>query len=259
MKALNCSARGEWLSAFLFVLPHTLHCRELAVQKHRMMDAKQQLAADLVAYMTAKGYAVDRGRGEINIIYLEGADENGRPNDDRPDEWNDRSLVLEFDEAGQPRIMLNVECTTEPGRAATLSTAAKRRKGVARIAIGQWRAWSVGWHKKAAHPALVQVRNLTVCRDLNHDFKRTGDRVESGLFGINQHGTSPEYRGGPVARYSEGCLVRRWWVDHLAFMALVTEDVRYRVNKYFVFTSTIIDGDDFGRFVDERRKSEADA
>lgn len=212
------------------------------------------LAADLVAYMQSKGYTVDAGPGEINIIYIEGANEDGRPNADRVDEWNDRCLILEFED-GAPRIVYNVHCTTEPGRAATISPTAAKRKGVARIAFGQYKAWVVGKHKKAAHPALVQVRNLPVCRDLNKDFKRTGDKVDTGIFGINQHGTAPGgFTSGSVGRQSEGCLVRPNWGDHLNFMARCRADVRFVADARFIFTSTILDGDDFGRFVDARKR-----
>lgn len=208
---------------------------------------QDQLAAKLVAYMLSKGYSVDSGAGEINIVYLEGSNEDGTRNADLIDLWNDRSIVFDF--AGStPRILMNAEATTEPGLSATMSKAARTRGGVARIKIGQWKAWSVGNHKSKAHPALVQVRPVTVCRDYNRDGKRTHDQEETGLFGINQHGTRPGVKPTKVGTWSEGCLVRRFWADHEAFVAICRSDVRYRLNPGYVFTSTVIDGDDFEQF-----------
>lgn len=220
--------------------------------KDHLPSSDLRLADDLVAYLEHKGYEVYRGAGENNIIYLEGADEAGWPNADRIDDWDDRRIVLVFQD-GVPVIVLNALCTTEPGLSATTSPEAKKRKGVARIAFGQHKAWALGWHKKASHPALVQVRNLPVCRDLNMDFKRTGDRVDVGVFGINQHSTSPSFKGNKVGKQSEGCLVGKDWYLHSVFMVLCRSDVRYRVNQKYIFSSTIVDGTDFGRFRQARQ------
>lgn len=206
------------------------------------------LAYKLVAYMESRGYEISRDPGTINIIYLEGANFDGTPNADRPDEWNDRRIVLAFDTAGQPGIVHNCQATTEPGLAATMSAAARRRGGCARIAIGQYKAWCIGTHKRTEHPALVQVMPLPVHRDYNRDSKRTGDRVHVGQFGINQHGTRPNIRPTQVGTWSEGCLVARYWVDHISFIELCRKDARYIADPLFIFSATVIDGDDFGRF-----------
>jgi hypothetical protein len=61
-------------------------------------------------------------------------------------------------------------------------------KGAARIKFGQYTAWQVGLHGYSnPHESLVQVEEVAVHRDYNRDLKRTGDLVEWGLFGINQH------------------------------------------------------------------------
>lgn len=209
---------------------------------------QNQLALRLVAYMESRGYEISRAPNTVNIIYLEGANFDGSPNPDTPDEWNDRRIVLMFNSQDGPVIVHNVEASTEPGLAATMSASARKRGGCARIAIGQHKAWRLGTHKRKGHFALVQVAPIPVHRDYNRDSKRTGDRVEVGLFGINQHGTKPNYRANQVGTWSEGCLVGRMWALHMSFIALCQLDARYQADPDFIFTSTVIDGDDFGRF-----------
>jgi hypothetical protein len=211
-----------------------------------------RLAYRLVEYFALKGYTLDRNPGEVNIIYLEGANADGSPNNDAPDRWNDRRIVLMFDSQRQPFISLNIEATTEPGRSATMSQAAKKRGGVARIQIGQFQVWRVGFHNQAkngkTHPALVQRGELWVHRDANQDGLRTGDTIRRAS-GINQHGTRPGYRGESVGTWSEGCLVARYFNDHLLFMDKVKQDPRYTADPAYLFRTTIIDATDLERAV----------
>lgn len=202
----------------------------------------------ILAYMRLKGYEIATGAGEVNIVYIEGCDADGRPNADRIDEFNDLRIVITHDGAGLPQMILCEPATTEPGRAPTLSQAARRRGGVARIAFGQYKAWMVGYHQgRKDHPALVQVRPVTVLRDYNQDGKRPGDAPDTGLFGINQHGTSPRYKGKTVGNFSAGCSVGQVWTRHLYFVGLCKADPRYQADSEFIFTATYIDGDDLAR------------
>lgn len=214
------------------------------------MIEQDRLAENILAYMRHKGYTVATGLGEYNIVYLEGADADGRPNADRPDQWNDRRIVIRHDPDGAVRLIHNVPATTEPGLSATMSAAARKRGGVARIAMGQHTAWKVNYHKnRADHPALVQVRPLPVHRDYNRDGRRTGDRIDVGLFGINQHGTRPGVVPRQVGTWSEGCLVAQLWQDHLNFMDIIRTDIRYQQDKELLFTATVIDTSDFSKWL----------
>lgn len=209
---------------------------------------RQDFTARILKYMAAKGYQVATGAGELNIVYVEGCDADGRPNADTADGWNDLRIVIVHDGANIPQMILCEPATTEPGLSVTKSASAKRRGGAARIQFGQWRAWMVGYHQgKKAHPALIQVRRVTVHRDFNQDGKRTGDALDTGLFGINQHGTSPRYKGNQVGNYSAGCSVGRDWVRHLYFIGLCKADPRYQADPEYIFTATYIDGDDLAR------------
>lgn len=208
------------------------------------------LAQRIVEYMARKGYSLARGRSEVNIVYIEGADADGRPNADRLDGWNDRRIVVVF-EGGKPVIVHNAEATTEPGLAATNSAGAARRGGVARVQFGQFAVWQVGYHNERRngrlHPALVQRRPLKVHRDANRDGKRTGDALDFAS-GINQHSTRPNVLPARVDNWSEGCLVGRSWIEHEQFMALVKADPRYKADAgYFFHTAIIPARDIWGR------------
>jgi hypothetical protein len=143
----------------------------------------------VVAYMNAKRYFICRHPDCKNIVYLEGVNRDGTLNDDEPNKFNDLRIVFSVGEDG--RVDLENSCwdgTTEPGKFWTVKP--MNPKGAARIAFNQYKAWVVGIHQPSpasAHEALVQVEPVTVYRDLNKDFKRTGDVPDHGLFGINQH------------------------------------------------------------------------
>ena len=73
------------------------------------------LAHLVVAAMERKGYQVDRGPGEVNIVYVEGMNPDGTANADEANKWNDLRLLIRF-EGGEPRIIGEWAATTEPGR-----------------------------------------------------------------------------------------------------------------------------------------------
>ena len=207
------------------------------------------LAKRLLRYMRAKGYEIFTEPGHLNIIYCEGMNPDGTKNVDAPDVWNDLRCMIDF-VGEEPRLLHCAVATTEPGRSATFSADAAKRKGVARIAFGQYRAWRLGFHNTRKngknHPALVQVVPLPVHRDRNRDMKRTGDNIRLGYFGINQHTTRPGYTGGNVGTFSEGCLVGLLWNEHAEFIRLCRTDPRYvqDLTGGFVFTSVILPGDE---------------
>lgn len=205
------------------------------------------LAKRLLRYMRAKGYEIFTGPGELNIVYVEGMNPDGGQNVDTPDVWNDLRCVIDF-VGDEPRLLIAHVATTEPGRAATFSTGAKNRGGVARITFGQYTAWRMAFHNVRKngknHPALVQVMPLPVHRDKNRDMKRTGDNIHIGYFGINQHSTRPGYTGGNVGTWSEGCLVGMMWSEHLEFIRLCRTDPRYIANPDFIFTSAVLPGNE---------------
>jgi hypothetical protein len=197
----------------------------------------------VIAFMNREGYWICRHPSATNIVYLEGLDEDGTVNDDRPNVFNDLRVVFTIDKSGRPEIQ-GWHGTTEPGTFWTMNP--MNPGGAARIAFGQYKAWVVGTHmrgKKSAHEALVQVAEVTVHRDLNKDFKRTNDKTDTGLFGVNQHWgyDSPKDDLGST---SAGCLVGRTKAGHREFMAKLKADPRFVASSAYRFMAAILPGDE---------------
>lgn len=202
------------------------------------------LAERIVKYMVAKNYKVFAGAGQYNLVYVEGMNADGSPNPDPPNCFNDRRLVIQILN-NQPSIIGNWEATTEPGNYYTQHP--MNVLGAARIAFGQYTAWAIGMHgQRDRHEALVQVAPVRVHRDFNKDGVRSGDRITEGLYGINQHwGYDLPFTN--IANASAGCLVGRTRSGHKEFMKLLKNDVRYKGDHRYVFTTTIVAGDDLAR------------
>jgi hypothetical protein len=197
------------------------------------------LETRILKTLEAKGFHVSKNDGEVNIVYLEGSDEFGSPVPNTPNVFNDRRIVI-VHVGGVPQILGNWEATTEPGKKYTIDPL--NPNGAARIAFGQYQSWEVGFHnlnKPSGHEALVQVAPIKVYRDLNKDFKRDGDTLYEGLFGVNQHHGYNQGKNS-VEGASAGCLVGRLVAEHEKFMALCKEDPRYKKDKKFRFYTTVL-------------------
>jgi hypothetical protein len=205
-----------------------------------------RLAKRIARYMRAKGYWIARSPRMRNIVYVEGMEVDGRANKDLANQWNDRRIVFRISPQGRPQMLVNDQATTEPGSHYTWNPMHPR--GAARIAFGQYKAWTVGLHR-GVQPALVQREKVRLHRDLNKDgFRSKNDPMDVGkTFGINQHSTRPGAAPEFVDSYSAGCMVGRRWAWHLSFLDLVKQDERYRQNRGYLFISTIISGDDLAQ------------
>jgi hypothetical protein len=219
------------------------------------LNLSNDLASRIIKYMQQKNYHFATGPREYNIIYVEGMNPDGKLNDDKPNEFNDIRLVIEFD-YGKPKITGIWEATTEPGHYYTVD-APMNNQGAARIKFGQYKAWRIGLHGVSnPHRALIQVAPVSVHRDFNRDFSRLGDFVDTGIFAINQH-WGYDYPRNDVYTAGAGCLVGRSTTGHRQFLDLIEQDRRYLATSYgaptfpgdpsertYVFTSTIIAGDE---------------
>ncbi|MCF2151668.1 peptidoglycan-binding protein [Desmonostoc muscorum LEGE 12446] len=199
------------------------------------------VASKIIKYMQAKNYEVFTNPKEYNIVYLEGVNEDWTLNSDTPNQFNDRRIVIEVVD-GIPKIVNHWQATTEPGSRYTYNP--MNPGGAARIKFGQYKSWSVGIHGNSEpHEALIQVAPITVYRDFNKDFQRTGDKVDTGLFLVNQH-YGYDAPANDIKNASAGCLVGRRREGHREFMAIIKQDPRYLANKNYVFYTTVIPGDD---------------
>jgi hypothetical protein len=200
------------------------------------------LASRIVKYMQDKGYEIFQGVRQYNIVYIEGMNADGTLNSDKPNQFNDRRLVIQILD-GVPAIIGNWEATTEPGWRYTQRP--MNAKGAARIKFGQYKAWRVGIHGTSdRHEALIQIGGeVTVHRDFNKDYQRVGDKMDAGYFGINQH-WGYDLPSNNVYYASAGCLVGRSRQGHREFMKLIKQDRRYQLNSDYTFYTTVIYGPD---------------
>lgn len=194
----------------------------------------------IVDFYKKNNYPLATKKNEVNICYIEGCNSDFTLNDDRSNYFNDLRLLFTFFD-GNPIVLGRWEATTEPGSFYTKNPL--NPKGAARIKFGYYVAWKVGIHKD--HEALIQVKPVSVYRDFNKDGVRTGDAIDTGLFGINQHwgGDNPF---SDVGKWSAGCLVGRTKKGQREFMALVKSDPRYRADRNFVFPTAILQPEDLG-------------
>lgn len=211
--------------------------------------SRNDLAARLIKYMAEMNYRISVGDRKYNIVYVEGMDADGSLNNDAPNEFNDRRLVIEIPDSNLiPIIKGNWEATTEPGTYFTFNPMDRAiQYGAARIAFGQYKAWRVGTHYGSGaepHEALVQDTPISVYRDKNRDMIRTGDFLDTGNFDINQH-WGFDYPRTDIYLAGAGCLVGRFRAEHKNFMALIKQDKRYQRNNAYLFLTTIIPGDNF--------------
>jgi hypothetical protein len=197
------------------------------------------LLTHIVSYMNYCGYKLTRKQGEMNIVAIEGINLDGTLNDDEPNKFNDVIGVFTMgDKDLQWRGLY--AATTEPGRYYT--ELPMNQRGAARLAFGQYKSWQVGWHN-GDHKALVQSGgSVTVHRDKNQDFIRSGDYEDTGYFGINIHwGWNMPIDN--IGKTSAGCIVIPEWRDFQSFMQDVESDQRYIGNNNHIFSVTILPGD----------------
>jgi hypothetical protein len=208
------------------------------------VNVKDNLAGRLVTAARNEGYWLSRHPDCVNILYIEGSDADGTPNDDAPNVFNDLRVVLGISRAGNPQFLGEWEATTEPGRFFT-SVKKLDPRGAARIKFGQYKSWAVGTHmmgRPTAHEALVQVADIVVFRDLNEDFEREGDDTFTGVFGINQH-CGLDVPKGDIGRASAGCLVGRTRGGHREFMQICKGDARFMANNSYKFMTGVLPAD----------------
>lgn len=111
--------------------------------------------------------------------------------------------------------------------------------GTAILKPNQWvDCWQLGFHQgKSDHRALVQSGKVTVYRDSNRDnnYQLRESNVESGLFGINIHGSGKLAPSKQIGKWSAGCQVFSNW-DHKEFVMDVCENFKILTKNKFTYT-----------------------
>ncbi|WP_144404459.1 peptidoglycan-binding domain-containing protein [Belnapia sp. F-4-1] len=202
------------------------------------------LAGRIAAALIRCNHWICRHPECVNIVYVEGMDEQGCEVPRRHDAFDDLRLLLRIGSGGCPKIVGAWCATTASGRLAVETPA--EPEGAPRLAAGQHRVWVVGRTAIGTaleQEALVQVLPVLVTRNADRDFQRNGDPMERGIFLIDQHGghDAPRERVGGIGA---GCLVGRSQAGHGSFMARLRDDPRWRVNAAHVFTTSILQAKD---------------
>jgi len=196
------------------------------------------LADKIIYYMKREGYQVFTGKGNYNIVYIEGMSLDETANDNEPNEFNDLRMVIEVVN-DQPRIVNKWEATTEPGIYYTENP--QDFRGAFRIQAGQYTAWQLDYHWGSGgdvQEALIQVKPISGYRDYYQKYTRDGD-VYTGFYDINQHHANDSSFDN-IGLYGAGCLVGQTKAGHEEFLEILRSDIRYQKNPNFVFTTTVI-------------------
>lgn len=212
------------------------------------LQPEDDLAGRIIRGMQTKGYFITRHPRCINIVYVEGCDTAGQPNDNAPNRFNDIRTVISVNEAGKPALVGAWQATTEPGDFYTKPENWLDPNGPAHIALDQFKAWVVGTHMagtNGAHEALVQRARIRVHRDANADFRRAGDKIFTLDSSINQHHGFNK-ANDQVGNTSAGCLVGRRIGEHQQFMDIVKQDDRYLASHAYMFMTTVMTFSDLG-------------
>jgi hypothetical protein len=201
------------------------------------LEPGNDFAARIVRAMQNRGHWICRHPDCVNIVYIEGMNPDGSANENTPNQFNDARILLSVRD-GVPSVVAAWVGSTEPGRLFTENPVADARaKGAARIQFGQYYAWHVGsYHEQEA---LLQADEITVCRDLNKDYQREGDRIESGNFGMHHH-WGYDYPVSDMKNSGAGCLIGRTKAGHRQFMSKVKQDARYVASRGYRFTTAIL-------------------
>jgi len=199
-------------------------------------EAPLDFAGKIIKAMKAHNCVVTEKDDEVNIVYIDGVNRDGTKNKNDPNAFDDARLLISF-RAGKPVIIGAWEAVTSTAKYYTEHRI--NSKGAARIAWGQQTAWQVGMHH-GKQEALVQTGGkVSVYRDDDEDYSREGDDLDTGWFGINQHG-GYDFPHNDVKTASAGCLVGRMVDGHEDFMRLVKTDARYRKDHKYVFSTTVM-------------------
>jgi hypothetical protein len=178
----------------------------------------------------------------LNSCGFKGA--NGKPlAEDGVDGKNTTFALDQYNAVAGQEILKIFSNTTNPGVYWLNNPMSKL--GTAVLKPNQWvDCWSLGFHQqKTDHRALVQTGKVTVYRDNNKDNKYQLDdtKTETGLFGINIHGSNKAGKSTTIGKWSAGCQVFSTWANKEEVMDVCEKYKTVTKNK---FTYTLIDEKD---------------
>jgi hypothetical protein len=189
-----------------------------------VVELSNSLTAEVVIQALDRlGYPHFKGDFNLTLVGI-------RSNNKDANSFNDVLAVL-FSSGKNQNIVL-LPMTSDPGvyyRENPIND-----DGTAVLVPGHYRScWQSGMHR-GQYPALVQVGNVAVYRDNNHDQNiDTNDAsIQRGLFGINLHRSAKDYISSQVDRWSAGCQVLADPDDFGVLMALVEKSTEIYGRKF---------------------------
>jgi hypothetical protein len=161
--------------------------------------------------------------------------ENGKTLVEDGDPGNNTNYALAQYNANRGKEIIKVfPTTTNPGVYWLNFPISKL--GTAILKPNQWiDCWSLGFHQgKPDHKALVQTGKVTVYRDANRDqnYQLNDLKTETGLFGINIHGSGKLAPSKQIGKWSAGCQVFSNWAHKEEVMGILEKFRTVTRNKF---------------------------
>lgn len=246
--SLMAMSSGHFAVSSVVPLPDSIP----GIQIRERSPEKSSFGDRIIRYMESQKYKIYRGDGEINIVYVEGVNEDGSTNGNEGNKFNDRRIVIQF-KGGKPEIIGNWDATVNPG----VAYLGMNPNGLPHTLFGQYKSWQVGQHcglsGGSCHEGLIQVAPIKVVRawtamrpsgeevEQGKTFDGKPVKIQEGEFDINQH-WGYDYSLDDIAKASAGCLVGRTIAGHQEFMGVVKRSAQYRQNPGFIFETAIVPG-----------------
>jgi hypothetical protein len=204
--------------------------------------ARSAKADDIVRAMKAHNCEIDIGADRMNIVYVEGADatpdgKGFKPNANRPDAFDSLRILLRVLADGTATILGMWAATTHAGKYYE-QVHLLNPGGAFHIATGRQTAWVMGIYSHGNYEALLQEAPLYGTRDKNRNFKREGPTIHE-VVGAHHH-WGYDFGKDSVQTAAAGCQVGRTEAGHQQFIALLKTDARYRADRNFLWSSTVM-------------------
>ena len=194
----------------------------------------KDLAAKIARAMVDNKFVLAIGPNVMNIIYVEGMNSDGTPNEFRNNAFDCVRLLLRVLENGRGEILGIWDAITHAGLYWEMHRINPR--GAFHIRLGQQTCWVMGHYHD--QEALIQAAPIEGTRDGKNDFKREGPPVR-GQFGVHHH-WGYDYPKDDAGKSSAGCQVGRTKLGHRQFIKLLKTDERYQKDQKFMWSSTVM-------------------
>jgi hypothetical protein len=199
---------------------------------------------------TKNDWYIARGANAINILFLRNVDREFNSIPPKIDSWNDACILWNAEINGIIRVIEPYfSITIDPGKYYT--DRPLNINGAARIADGQYKAWTRGLHGsgRTAHMGFRQDSPINVLRDVDKDGKVSSkDFLNSGVFYCNWHTTgkrSQKIFSANVGKWSAGCTVWQYTSQFDDFTDKLLQDYRFKISPAYTYIGAYLDGKDF--------------